>query len=168
MARRFNRVGHTKRLTSWDATSPETTYIPLAAATVALDSTFVSIGPQTIVRVRGQLAVSTDQDVADEDPFGAVGLCIVSDEAAAVGVTAMPKPYIDAESDLWFMHEFWTASVRFGSTVGFARVEFNLRLDSKGMRRFSEDQTIVLMMENAAAASGANYRLDLRILTMLT
>ena len=169
MVRRATRqIGRTKRLTAWDSTAPETAYIGLGAATVALDSAFTTLGPVTIVRVRGQLSVETDQVAGVERPFGAVGFCIVSDEAFAIGVTAMPKPYIDAESDLWVMHEFWAAPMNFGTAVGFAKVDFNLRIDSKGMRKFSEDQTLVLMMENAHSAAGCRYRLDLRILVMVT
>jgi len=106
MARRPRQFQTIRRLTSWDATSPETAFVSLGAATVALDSVFTTTSPVTVARVRGLLTVMSDQVAATERPFGAVGLCIVSDEAAAVGVTAIPRPYGDAESDFWFTHEF--------------------------------------------------------------
>ena len=170
MARGFTRTRArpTRRLTTWDATPPQTAYQAMAAATVILDTTFTATSPVTIVRVRGQLSIQSDQSAADEQPFGAVGLCVVSDEAAAVGVTAMPKPYIDAESDLWLLHEFWACPIQAGSDASFAVIDQNLRLDTKGMRKFSEDQTLVMMIENAHSAHGVIYRLDLRLLVMIT
>jgi len=110
----------------------------------------------------------SDQVAATERPLAAVGLCIVSDEAAAVGVTAIPRPYGDAESDFWFTHEFWAAPISRADSTGFAKVDSRVILDSKGMRKMSEDQTIALVIENAATTGGVQFRLDLRILVMVT
>ncbi len=123
-------------------------------------------GPETIVRVHGQLHVVSDQAGATERPFGAVGLAVVSNESVAIGVTAVPTPYGDADSDFWFMHRFWAAPMHFASAVGISmRAGWSFDLSSKAMRKVTTDQTVILVMENGDATGGVRYRLDLRILT---
>jgi len=172
MARRSSRVfrsgGKTRRLTQWTSTDPETAYIGLAAATALLDSTFVTDAnnPETIIRVRGLLSLQSDQDGQDEQAFGAVGLAVVSDQAVAIGVTAIPTPYADAESDFWMMHQFWCSPVNFNSAVGVAMPsDRQYEFDSKAMRKITPDQTLCLVIENGSSAFGVLYRLDLRILS---
>ena len=163
--RRF-REG-SKRKTSWSSTVPETTFTSLAASTAIIDSTFVVSGdqPETLIRTRGQLLVTTDQQAAAENPFGAFGIAIVSNEAVAVGVTAVPLPYTDSESDLWLLHQFFAAPMRF-VTSGMAVTAQRYDLDSKAMRIVSPDQTVVLVMEVATGSGvGIQYRLDARLLS---
>ena len=104
MARRLVRGHGSRRLTEWAAIVPEITFQGLAAATVVIDSTFTSADPATVIRLVGQLTVTSDQQAVGENPFGAVGLCVVSDQAVAIGATAIPTSYTDPESDLWFFH----------------------------------------------------------------
>ena len=172
MARsRFTRGNSQRRLTQWAATAAETAWTALAAATAILDSTFTvgSDSPETIVRIRGSFDVQSDQLAAQEEPFGAIGIAIVSDQAVAIGVTAIPTPYTDAVSDLWMLHEFWSAPMTFGVDArGIAKIDQLLVLDSKAMRRISEDETLIVVVENGSAAAGAEYRLDLRILAKVS
>lgn len=167
MARRFirsPRSGHSRRLTEWTATVPEATYILLAASTAILDSTFITGDPETLVRVVGNLSVQSNQVAASLEPFGAVGIAVVSDQAVAIGVTAIPTPYTDAESDLWLLHRFWAAPIA-TSGSGLTRAAVDIDLSSKAMRKVSPDETLVLVMENGSSAAAAEYRLDLRILS---
>jgi len=166
MARRFVRSSRQskRRLTEWSATTAETAYTGLAAATAVLDSVFTTTDPETIIRVVGQLSVQSDQIAASETPFGAVGLCVVSDQAAAIGITAIPTPYTDAGSDLWFLHQFWACPIHFGDATGFSDISARYELSSKAMRKISEDETICLVMENGSATKGVDYRLDIRTL----
>ena len=169
MARNFHRPRGRgqRRLTDWASTAPQTVFTALAAATAILDSTFTTAvaQPETLIRCVGNLTVETDQKAADETPFGAFGVCVVSDQAAAIGVTAIPTPYTDAGSDLWLLHQFWTASIKAGSNVAFASLSQSYELSSKAMRKVSDDETVCLVIENGAAAFGAIYRLDMRLLS---
>ena len=153
-----------RRQTAWIATAPESVFIGISAATALLDSTFVFGQPETIIRVRGLLTIQSDQEAASEQPFGAVGLCVVSDQATAIGVTALPTPYNDAESDLWMMHRFWACPIVAPTAVGITNVAVQYEFDSKAMRKITEDETLCLVIENAHANHAAFYRLDLRIL----
>ncbi len=162
MARRFTRStrGGPKRLTDWvctDAASGGTAYKSLAAGAAVLDQSVASDSPETLIRTHGSLNVQTDQDGADEEAFGAYGMCVVSNQAFAIGVTAIPTPYTDADSDLWFVHGYWYAPVRFGTAVGFQNVSQTFSFDSKAMRRVSPDETIVIVLENGSGANGIVY-----------
>ncbi len=169
MARRFVRSnrGGLRRSTEWAATTPETAWQALAAATAILDSTFTPTEPQTVIRVRGMLGIESDNQAVSEEPFGAFGVCVVSDQANAIGITAIPTPYTDPESDLWLLHQFWNAPVSFASAVGIWTMGKDYVLDSKAMRRMSSDQTLAFVIENGAAGHGAIYRLDVRVLLKL-
>ena len=155
------------RVSQWTATVPQTAVTVLAAATAIIDSTFVTDvnNPETLIRVRGNLMVQTDQNGASETPFGAIGMAVVSNEAVAAGVAAILTPYAEGDSDYWFMHQYWAAPIRFGTAVGFQNVGVQYVIDSKAMRKVTPDQTIILVMENGSADSGLQYRLDLRILS---
>ncbi len=74
----------------------------LAAASVSLVSSLnaaaLALRPFTIVRTRGLLIVQSDQVAATEQPFGALGLSVVTDQASAIGISAVPTPITDAGS----------------------------------------------------------------------
>jgi len=165
--RQSRSVGHGRRLTEWTATVPEVAFVALPPATAVLDSVFTAGDPETIIRVRGLLSIQSDQIVISEQPFGAVGLAVVTDQAVAIGVTAIPTPYADGESDKWLLHEYWAASMEVATAVSIANISQRFVLDSKAMRKVSPDETVVLVIENGSAGGGAIYRLDLRILSKL-
>ena len=80
---------------------------------------------------------------------GALGLAVVSDEAVAVGVTAVPTPVTEIASDLWYAHQVYFADAvsLTDLTVGGGRY----RIDSKAMRKVEDGQDIAIVAENAAA-----------------
>ena len=139
-------------------------YKTLAAGTSILDQTATDDQPVTIIRTRGMLNVISDTVVASEQPFGAFGLAVVSDQAVAIGVTAIPTPYTDADSDLWFVHGYFAAPTAFGTSVGFANVSMNVEFDSKAMRRMSQDETVVVVIENGSGAAGALFTFNFALL----
>ncbi len=106
------------------------------------------------------LWVRSDQVAALESPFGAVGVAVVSDEASALGITALPQPYQNQDSGLWFVHQFWAVS-----QGADARVTFNhFSIDSKAMRKVDVGQDIVELVENASGADGVQFIWSSRML----
>ena len=85
-----------------------------ASATAALVQTLnaaaLALRPFTIVRTRMNWFVHSDQTAASEGFIGNAGFCVISDQAAAVGVAAVPTPATDMGSDLWFLIDQWPAS----------------------------------------------------------
>jgi hypothetical protein len=111
----------------------------------------------TLIRHRGLFHVQSDQIASNENPFGAYGICIVSDQALAIGVTAVPTPYTDADSDLWIVHGYWGAPVKVATAVGFNDISQRYPFDSKAMRKLSPDETMILVVENGEASGGIQY-----------
>ena len=110
MARNRARGFHAtqKRLTNWlfiDWSVTNLTTTSSAALVASLNATALALRPFTIVRTRGTLAVYSDQVIASETARSAMGLAVVSDQAAAVGITAVPTPITDQDSDLFFVYE---------------------------------------------------------------
>ena len=159
--------GGSKRATDWIASAADTARTSLAAATTVLDQIFPFEEPATIIRTRGSLWVDSDQMAATEFPFGAMGMMVASDEAAAVGVSAFPDPYNTASFE-FFVHQFWAAHLDFGSAIGFdssagERYDF----DSKAMRKVDAGKTVGVVLTNNSATDGAVFLLSFRMLIKL-
>ncbi len=110
MARRVGtfRRQAARRATIWFSGPDETNYSGVAAGTVDLQSSLnpaaLALRPFTIIRTVGMFSMVSDQVAAQEDPFGAYGLAVVSDQARVAGVASVPSPITDQNSDLWFMY----------------------------------------------------------------
>ena len=118
-------------------------------------ASILAMRPYTIVRTRGFLSLSTDNHVAEELQEFSFGHCVVSDEAFAIGVTAVPTPDTDMDSDLWYVFEQMAAKNEFSSAAGFdPRGAIQYRYDSKAMRKVEDGQTDISVIESSGASSG--------------
>ena len=155
-----------KRGMTWGRSPADTVVTALGAATAVLDSTATPF-PQgeTITRVRGHIAIKSDQLAAGENVPGAVGMLLASDQAVAIGVGSIPTPYTDQDSDLWFMHQYFDYALQFGDATGFSAQGFAIfPFDSKAMRKAEEGQTLCVVVENGAAAFAMQYFLHYAVL----
>ena len=170
--------GRARRGTVWVASADVSAKTGLAAATAILDQSFTAAqlaaagaSAGTIVRTRGDLWVVTDQLVATEEPFGAMGMAVVSEPARVTGITAVPAPITNEDSDLFFVHQFWQAGFVFNQIdatgVQLGNYWSHYSFDSKAMRKLNDDQAIVVTMENAEATNGVRYILKFRMLIKL-
>ena len=154
-----------RRATFWGRSPADTAPVALAAATSIFDSSFVTNVDLTVVRIRGYIAVSTDQNVAGENVLGAVGFAVVSEEAASVGVGSLPTPYTDQDSGLWLSHRYWSQRFQHSSDTGWSNQGFsNFSFDSKAMRKMQPSTRLVIVVENGAAAFGAVYNIFYSVL----
>ncbi len=161
-----------RRQTDWGASADITGTTALAAASVILDQSFTDASlnftqPGTIIRTRGELWVKSDQLVATEEPFGAMGMVVVEDRARVAGAASLPFPIADAGSDSWFVHQFFQAGIAVSSAIGILDPWSRYSFDSKAMRKIEDGQAIVIMLENAHATHGAVFLLHFRILFKL-
>ncbi len=111
-----------KRLTTWIGSANISSPVSLAAGAVVLDQSFsvASNGfdtPFTVVRVRGELWTKSDQIIASENPFGAMGAAVVSQPALTAGVASVPTPISEEASELWFLHQFWASGFTYPTTA---------------------------------------------------
>ena len=168
MARRsttstFRGRTYTRRGTFWGRSPADTGVTILAKNTAVIDSTAVPVVQgETIVRTRGFINVRSDQVDAAEDGPGALGACVLSDEAVAAAGAAVPTPYSNADSDMWFLHQFFDWSVSLGAH------EFNplqrYEFDSKAMRKMQQGETLAFIVENGSVTNGLEYYLHFAVL----
>ncbi len=157
-----------RRQTAWIGSALTPTLATLGAATVKLDQSFTGaqvelIAPFTIVRTIGTLWVQSDQEAADEECPGALGMIIVNENARAAGVASILAPWTNSGNDAWFVHLQWMASITVATAVsitapGWQRYDF----DSKAQRKVQSGDAISVLVENGATAMGARTIMGFR------
>ncbi len=169
---RFIRgVGGRRRETRWLDGIPVALTLG-AASTAAITHTLTAVElalrPFTVMRTRGFWQIESDQNIATEPAQIAWGFAVVSDQAVGIGVTAVPTPFTDMESDLWFSYELLFNSFVFINGSGFQEnAGLTGELDSKAMRKVEDGQDIVSVIETSAISQGAIVRVGFRMLIKL-
>ena len=133
----------------------------------SLSAFLLGLRPFTVVRNRGIVGIHTDQIAATEHIRGAYGAAVVSDQAVAIGVTAVPTPVTDSESDLWFTYQMLQASFDFADATGFTATEQQYQVDSKAMRKVEDGQDLIEVVELAGTSGGAIIQTQTRMLIKL-
>jgi len=158
-----------RRQTAWVFVAE--TNSTIAGATTALligtaNAALLALRPFTIVRTRGFLHVHSDQEAASENYGGSIGYSVVSDQAVAIGITAVPTPTTDRGSDLFFVYEsLWSRLVvtPAGTGVGAVFIQY----DSKAMRKVEDGQDLAVVIETASIVSSGVFLHGARILIKL-
>ena len=143
-----------KRKTLWiDSGAPnDTGYRTIAANTVIFDSQLATIPePVTIVRTHGVSQVSPTSVTAERAMWGAIGMIVVKESAAAIGITALPDPLADPQED-WYFYSFFNSSTQTAITDGVAWEYTNVQ-DSKAMRKLELAETSVVIIANGSGTS---------------
>ncbi len=161
--RRFMRGGKQRRETEWIGISPA--LITVAAAGTAtliatLNAAALALRPFTIVRTRGFIWGRSDQVGATENWGAHYGICVVSDQAAAIGVTAIPTPFTDQDSQLFFVYEEVFGRFEFVSGVGVLEIgaASGLRsFDSKAMRKVNGTEDVAFVVETNTIVSSCGF-----------
>ncbi len=127
----------------------------------------LDIRPWTVVRIRGHWFIDSDQAAAAEDQAASLGACVVSDQAVAIGPTAIPTPVADRGSDLFMVYESLMASRGAGTVDSQTGIGSNY--DSRAMRKVEEGAQLVWVIETdvAALTSGVALRHNARVLIKL-
>jgi len=135
--------------------------VTLAAANTAiltnsLNAAALALRPFTIIRTYIQWAMMSDQLAALEDQQVGLGCAVVSDQASAIGVTAVPTPFTDLSSDLWYVHRILTSRfVDTGTAVEVAPNPVHTLVESKAMRKVEDGQDVITVMENSSISAGS-------------
>jgi len=164
------RGGRMVRETLWGEVEGTFNVFPSAAGAAILNVTgggLLALRPWTIVRARGIMFIESDQSAASEQQSMTIGHCVVSDQAVAIGITAVPTPNTDGDSDLWYVYQSLMTAQGAGtvdSQLGIA-VEY----DSRAMRKVEDGAQLIVVAEsdNAALTDGLNLRHRGRILIKL-
>ena len=154
----IRRSGGRRRESLWfSIPAVRTTDAAAGAATIisSLTVAALSLRPFTIVRTRMEILAVSDQTGAVEDYQAGIGLAVVSDQAVAAGITAVPLPFSDLGSDLWFAIELIFGQFVFVSGIGFQdSTGVHRTLDSKAMRKVEDGQDIIITSEASALSDG--------------
>jgi len=163
MARRFTRgrvAAGSRRLTSWFTIPPASVTMTSTGGSLisSLNAAGLARRPFTIIRTHLTVHMASDQIIADEIQAMAVGMCVVSDQATAIGVTAVPTPDTDRASDLWYLHQDLMSDFSFATGVGFdAQGGSVVHIDSKAMRKVNDDQDVLLVAELSSGISNGLF-----------
>jgi len=146
-----------KRHSTWLEIVPTFTAFTATGGTIlnSLNTDEEQKRPFTIVRTYLEVLIKTDQLVAVEIQIGAIGLAVVSDQAEQTGVAAVPTPVSNADSDLWFVHQWLLNAFDFGDATGFQGSDGRLySIDSKAMRKVNDNENVVLVGEFSSVGAG--------------
>ena len=159
MARRtqFPIRGRTRKLTDW-AFGPDANEVALSASSkILLTTAFAVTQPSTLVRIRGYFdfcMLSTS--ALGDGMMGALGIALVSDDAFAAGITAIPGPQSDANWDGWIFHSFWGVRSVTGTIADGANAVgayYRMIVDSKAMRKWDPANTLVGVVEGVESGA---------------
>ena len=152
VTRTFRRGGRSVRQNLWiglqfaqTSVTEGTTGVLLASMNAAA----LALRPFTIVRSRWAVHIETNQSAASEQYQGAIGAMVVSDQAAATGIGAIPKPLTNSDGD-WFVHEPYAGSFTLGDATGFIESTGSgslINVDSKAMRKVGNNEDLVIVAE---------------------
>ena len=162
------RPGRQPGRTNWGRVASPA-YATVAAATKVLFIPFLLDNPgisETVRRTRGRFAFHSDQGAGLEEISGAFGAVIVTDAAAAIGITAIPGPVTDASDDNWYLWEPFTGNL--SDNVGGNIVSTNQPMtvfDSKAMRKVETGFQIAFVVENASATTGFRFIMSISLLS---
>jgi len=167
MARRTRVFARgSQRHTDWGASVPAGSFLSVGGATVTLLETFVpNAGGETLIRTRGMLSFGSDQFVAGEQQLGSFGIGVVSAQAEALGITAIPHPGDDAAWGGWLYHTFLFNRFNFSSAVSTQAIAtVNIVIDSKAMRKVSDEERLVVVLQNSGS-NGMTFTHSIRVLS---
>ena len=169
-SRRFGSLrgsGSNRRRTGWFA-GPSQDVVSLSDAGVTL----WNVGQQavddglTLVRVRGEVVLNLTQVTTIGDGFEAFafGLCIVSENAFGIGVSAVPAPLTDIAWDGWLVHSVHGHMTGQETTEvsRFPLEAIRVPIDSKAMRKFRATDTLVGVIQVGTEIGAAALRLSAR------
>jgi len=139
-----------KRQTTWVGPALQG-FVALAAATKIIVASFDpaanGLAKPTLVRTRGTVNVIPNVTTADVEFTGAIGVGVVTDRAFAAGAASIPGPFTDSGWDGWVATMLLSGALEFGTEGSFIWIE-GVEVDSKAMRKVTDDETVVIMAES--------------------
>ncbi len=140
-----------------------------ASLLFSFNAAALALTPFTIVRTRGIWHCQSDQAAADERYQVAIGFAVVTSQAVAIGVTALPTPATDSSSDAFYLYQTVLGAYEFGAGVTAEMDSWGImdRFDSKAMRKVEDEFDSVTVVETFATSSGVVIDAQFRHLVKL-
>ena len=139
-----SRGGAGRRQVGWETGPRQEVPLSFSATSISIFSVnkIATSDGSTLVRMRGQLSAWLTSAGSAGDGFNqcAVGFCMVTENAAGVGATAVPDPIVDSGWDGWMYYRFLGPLISISTTVtpvdGLSFQQFEI--DSKAMRKWKD------------------------------
>ncbi len=166
----FIRAGRSRRETFWIDMVPTSTTISAASSAVlfgGFSADILALRPFTVIRTRAVMGIASDQAAGSEFQQARFGIAIVSEQALAIGVTAVPTPDTDASSDLWFVFHDMVSRMEVSSAIRVWMNSTPSMIDSKAMRKVEDGQDFATVFETTAASAGVRVSKQGRLLIKL-
>ena len=161
------RGGRNVRETRWLLTPTSSIALSGGLSAVlafSLDAAALALLPFTVIRERNEWYCRSDVVTGGETWGCAVGGAVVSEQAVAIGVTAVPTPITDQGSDLWYMYDQMYG--KFGGTMveeqGARKV-----VESRAMRKVEDGQDLIIVFETPSFSQAATNLFGGRFLIKL-
>ena len=164
-----SQIRQPRRINKWGF-GPDSIGQTVTASGSVLWTNGVQLGVEaavTDIRLRGFAELLLSAGTALDGFRGALGIGYVSEEAFAIGITAIPTPVTDSDWGGWIWHQFFELH----NPTATAGVESQLRfnIDSKAMRKVTNNQLMVGVMEaNETGVSSLTLHADTRVLSKLS
>ncbi len=164
------RGGTERRSTTWAGSLVQQN--TLVGGTPQLFFSYSAIGlalrPFTIVRTYLNILWRSDQAATSETQLGAVGVAVVTEQAVAIGATAVPTPVTDSGSESFLLYQYLQNFYEFKDVSGFQpNAGLFMAVESKAMRKVSESDDFIVVAENSSSGSGAILSMQVRQLLKL-
>ncbi len=166
----IRRDGGMRRDTLWVGTSviQATAGLPnISTLLTSFGASVLALRPFTIVRTRGTMLLRSDQGAASEDYSAAYGHCIVTDQAASVGISAVPTPNSDIDSDSFYVFESLLGDLQVITAIGLYEAGVKKDFDSKAMRKVEDGFDSVSVVESGVLSAGWSFQVQFRQLIKL-
>ena len=166
------RIRGPRRKTSWGV-GPGGTGVNgvtvSSAAFLGAGIVLTSLSDVTLVRLRGYFEALLESGAAAGDGFfGAIGIGIVETAAFTAGIVSVPTPLTEDDAELWLYHRFFGVHVNSAAGVNDPGAHIRFEVDSKAMRKFSDDQTMYAAVEVIEIGTAAlDMFFDSRVLLKL-
>ena len=165
----IRRDGVRRRQMLWLADVWGATNLPAAGSKAigfSLNAAGLALRPFTVVRSHVEIGFISDQQVATESQLSAYGHVVVTDEAAAIGVTAVPGPALQSASD-WHVYQALRGRFTFLTAAGVLLGGERYTIDSRSMRKVDLGETLISVLENSVISDGADIHDFSRVLIKL-
>ncbi len=165
------RGGSMRRKTTWVGLGESNVVLAAASSAAILNAGgagVLALRPFTIVRTHITWFLKSDQTAALEIQQAAFGLVVVSDQAAGIGITAVPTPFSEIDSDVFQAYGFIMQSFTFVTGSGIQTPGGTMAvIDSRGMRKVEQGTQIITVAENSTASAGTQILAAGRVLVKL-
>ena len=142
-----------RRQTGWELGPGSDTVTTMTSETTSIIGAGIAptIDGLTAVRTYGllELILKTSNTIGG-GVQGAAGIGLCTDDAFAVGVTAVPNPVASADWEGWLWHQFvgvHTMTVTIADGVHAMSAYQRIQVDSKAMRRLETGMTMFMALE---------------------